>query len=195
MFLVAIGILVVCSVPIAGGRLTKLGDVELRGVPCIVGSLAVQVLIVTILPGGDPTLHRLLHVASYLLAGLFLFLNRRLPGLPLVALGALANAIAIFANNGVMPATAAALRAAGEPITTGTYTNSNVVAHARLPFLGDIFAIPKPLPLHNVFSIGDVCITLGVVIAVHTLCGSRIARRFTRRKGAGARRLDVTRSG
>jgi len=181
MFLVAIGILVVCSVPLAGGRLAKLGEVELRGVPCIVGSLVLQVLIVTIFPGGDATLHRLVHLASYLLAGVFLFLNRRLPGLPLVAVGALSNAIAIFANNGVMPATAAALRAAGEPITTGKYTNSNVVAHARVPFLGDIFAIPKPLPLHNVFSIGDVLITVGVVVAAHTLCGSRLARRPSRR--------------
>jgi len=177
VFLVAIGLLVLISVPLAGGRLSKLANIDLRGAGFIFGSLVLQVLIVTVFPGGNPTLHRALHLVSYLLAAAFLVANRHLPGLRYVAAGALANAVAIFANNGVMPATAGALRAAGDPVNTKTFMNSTLLAHPRVPLLGDIFAIPKAWPLHNVFSLGDICITIGAVIAVHSLCETRLSRR------------------
>jgi hypothetical protein len=48
-----------------------------------------------------------------------------------------------------------------------------VVAKPKLAFLGDIFAWPDPLPLHNVFSAGDVCILIGAAIVIHFVCGSR----------------------
>jgi hypothetical protein len=175
VFLFAIGVFALISVPLAGGRLAKLADVHVRGAGFIFCSLALQVLIVTIFPGGNPTLHRLLHLVSYGLAAAFLVANRHLPGLVFVAAGALSNATAIFANHGVMPATAGALRAAGEPATTKTFMNSTALAHPRLPFLGDIFAIPKAWPLHNIFSVGDICITIGVLVAIHTLCDSRLS--------------------
>jgi MFS family permease len=48
------------------------------------------------------------------------------------------------------------------------------VASARLPFLGDVFAVPRPLPFHNVFSVGDVCIAIGAAVIVHRACRSRL---------------------
>jgi Family of unknown function (DUF5317) len=33
-----------------------------------------------------------------------------------------------------------------------------------VPFLGDIFVWPRPLPLANVFSIGDAVIAVGAVL-------------------------------
>ena len=180
VFLVAFATLILISVPLTGGHLSKLADVHLRGTPVIVTALAIQVLIVTIFPGGNPALHRDLHLVSYLLIAVFLVANRHQPGLVVIAIGGLFNAIAIFANNGVMPATVGALRAAGDPINTKTFMNSTHLAHARVPFLGDIFAIPRSWPLHNVFSIGDVLIAIGAAIAIHTLCGTRLARRRLR---------------
>jgi len=182
VFLVAIGVLALISVPLAGGRLSRLADVRLHGTAFVFSSLALQVLIVTIFPGGDPALHRVLHLVSYLLAAAFLIANRHLPGLLVVAAGALSNATAIFANDGIMPATASALRAAGEPVNTKTFMNSTVLAHPHVPFLGDVFAIPKSWPMHNVFSIGDICITIGAVLAVHTLCDSRLSRLWSRHR-------------
>ena len=174
MFLAALAILILITVPLTGGRVSRLADVQLRWTPVIFAALAIQVLIVTIFPGGNQALHRDLHLFSYVLIAAFLLANRHQPGFLAIAAGALCNAIAIAANNGVMPASAGALRAAGEPTTTKAFMNSTVLAHPRMAFLGDIFAIPKTLPLHNVFSIGDVCIAIGAAIAIHTLCNTRL---------------------
>jgi len=180
VFLVVVIALAVLTVPLAGGRIANLAQLRFRWVPAILGALVVQIVIVSVLPDGAPTLHRLLYVASYALAAAFLVANRRIAGSHVVALGALLNTIAILANNGVMPASGAALRAAGIPASSSGFTNSTHVAHAHIQILGDIFAIPKPLPFHNVFSIGDICIALGVAIAIHTVTHSRLAPRRQR---------------
>lgn len=170
MFIVVFVALVLVTVPLAGGKLSRLADVDLRGVPVIVAALAIQIVIVSLVPGGDPTLHRVLHLASYGLAAAFLVVNRRTPGLPVIAMGALCNVAAIIANGGQMPASPGALRAAGESMKTSGFINSGIVAHPKLLVLGDIFAIPRSWPLHNVFSVGDVCIVVGATIAFHALC-------------------------
>jgi len=90
--------------------------------------------------------------------------------MPVIAMGALCNVAAIIANGGQMPASAGALRAAGEAVKTTGFINSGVVTHPKLIVLGDIFAIPRSIPLHNVFSVGDVCIVVGATIAFHALC-------------------------
>ena len=61
----------------------------------------------------------------------------------------------------------------------GEFANSAVLPDAKLQFLGDVFATPASLPLHNVFSIGDAILLIGVFVLVHSACGSRvIPRRF-----------------
>lgn len=52
---------------------------------------------------------------------------------------------------------------------------------ARLQFLGDIWATPSFLPVSNVFSVGDVVITLGVWVGLHRICGSRLVPARMRR--------------
>ncbi len=186
MFLVAVVVLSLVTVPLAGGRLSRLSDIRWRWTPVILAALAIQVVIVSVAPGGDHWWHRLLHLASYGLAAAFLWVNRREAGVLMVAIGALCNAIAIVANNGVMPASAGALRLAGEAPGAHGFENSTWLAHPRLLVFGDIFAIPSSWPLHNVFSIGDVCIALGAAIAIHSVCGSRLARRRRRPPAAEA---------
>ena len=61
---------------------------------------------------GSHALHVALHMTSYVLDAYFVFANRHL-WLPLVALGAGLNVLAIAVNGGVMPASASALRIAG----------------------------------------------------------------------------------
>jgi hypothetical protein len=180
VFLAAFVVLSLITVPLAGGRLSRLASVHLRWSPFIFGALAIQIVIVTLVPGGSPSLHRVLHLASYALAAAYLFANRRIAGMWMIALGALSNVVAIVANNGVMPASASAMRAAGEIPDTHGFINSTVLAHPKLLVLGDVFAIPKSWPLHNVFSIGDVCIAIGAAYAIHTLAGSRRLVRLTR---------------
>ena len=50
------------------------------------------------------------------------------------------------------------------------FENSNVVAGARLWWLGDVFAIPKGWPFANVFSVGDLIIVLAVAYLAHAWC-------------------------
>ncbi len=127
-------------------------------------------------PGGSPVLHRVLLIGSYVLAAVFVVANRRLPGMQVLGLGAALNLIAILANNGVMPASRSALRTAGMLTSSTGFLSSAAVLHPRLLFLGDVLAVPHDVPLANVYSIGDVCIAIGVAIAVHRLAGSRLGR-------------------
>ena len=172
MLLLAAALVAALAVRPAGGHLSALAQVHLRLVPAIMGALCLQVVIISVLPDGSPWLHRVLHVASYALAAAFLAANRRVRGMGIIALGAALNLVAILANDGVMPASRSALRAAGIAPSPG-FANSAAVAHPRLLPLGDVFFVPKPWPLHNVFSIGDLCIAVGVMIAVLALSGSR----------------------
>jgi hypothetical protein len=178
--LLAVVILSVVTVRPAGGSLSALGRAQLRYAPAIFGAIAVQIAIVAVFPGGSPWLHRALHVGSYALAGVFVVANRRVAGMRMLALGGTLNLIAILANNGVMPASRSALRTAGILTNSTNFLNSAAVAHPSLLFLGDILAVPHAVPLANVYSIGDVCIAIGVAIAIHGLAGSRLVPRSAR---------------
>ena len=111
-----------------------------------------------------------LHLVTFAFAAAFIFSNRSLPGVPLIAVGAGLNLAAFAANHGTMPASAWAWRTSGFPTMNGEFENSNVVSHARLQWLGDIFAIPKDWPLSNVFSVGDMIVVLAFAYFVHTWC-------------------------
>jgi len=180
LFLFAVVAIALITVPLTGGRLSALGQIRLRWVPAIFGALFVQVLL-SVFPDGSPALHRALHFGSYALAAAFVYANRRIPGVLVVGLGGLCNLIAITANLGVMPASVHAQRIAGIAEAHG-FANSAVVSHPKLLFLGDVFAIPKSWPLHNVFSIGDVILVFGVAVLVHVACGSRLAPRARSRR-------------
>ena len=54
------------------------------------------------------------------------------------------------------------------------FANSTAVAHPKLQFLGDVFALPSSWPLHNVFSVGDVLIVLGALVGAHVITRSRL---------------------
>jgi hypothetical protein len=174
LLLLAVVVVSVVTVRPAGGSLSALGRVRLRYAPAIFGALAIQIGILGLAPGGSPWLHRVLHVGSYLLAGVFVVANRRIAGMRMLALGATLNLIAILANGGVMPASRSALRTAGMLSNSNVFLNSAALQHPRLLFLGDVLAVPQAVPLANVYSIGDVCIAIGVAIAIHGLAGSRL---------------------
>ena len=171
MLLVYAALLILVTVPLAGGSLAALADVRLRGAWLVALALGVQIVIVSVLPGLAEEVFKPVHAATYgLLAG-FLWLNRGLPGIWIIGLGALANAVAIVANGGVMPAAPGALAAAGlAPEKSGAFVNSAAVQAPSLGWLGDVFAVPEALgPLANVFSAGDVVIAVGLAVALHRL--------------------------
>jgi hypothetical protein len=172
-------LLALASVPLAGGRLGALAELRFRAPALLVGAILAQVLIVSIFPQGSATFHSAVHVASYVLVAMWVVANRRIPWVWLVALGGASNFTAITANGGVMPADPDALAAAGLPVAPAEFTNSAAVAHPHLQFLGDVFWAPSSFPVSNVFSIGDLMIVLGALLAMHCVCASRLAlRRF-----------------
>lgn len=180
--IVALGLLLaVISVPLAGGHLTRAADLHFRA-PWVIGlALLIHVLILGLVPAGGMA-RPALNVGTFLLALGFLVLNRHIRGLRLLMLGAVLNAFVIGLNGGVMPANRTALRAAGIDPASIESANSAPRSGAHLAFLGDVFAVPEPLPLHNVFSVGDVLIVLGAGAILHVASESRLTRRSARPK-------------
>lgn len=123
-----------------------------------------------------------LHLTSYVTSAIALWVNRRLPGLLLIAAGGGTNAAVIALNGGTLPASAGALREAGYTVDPSQFKNSGVLVHPVLPWLGDIAATPTWLPFRNVISIGAAVILIGAAVLLHVTCRSRIhhALRFRR---------------
>ena len=169
MILVALAVGGLLTVPLTGGHLSRLAHLPLRGGWLAVVALALQVVIVTVAPNGSPVLHHALHLFSYALGGAFVWLNRRLPGMTLIGLGAAANALAITVNGGTMPASAWAERVAGLRLGHG-FQNSAPLAHPHLLWLGDIIPIPLPGSLANTLSAGDLVIVAGLLWLAHSAC-------------------------
>ena len=172
MIIPVAALLLLLSPALLGGRLRHLADFRLRGAGWIAITLVIQVAAVEIAVG-PKWLPAATHVATYGAAAVFLWANRRIPGLPVLGLGAACNGIAIAANRGTLPASAQALRRAGMSEQADKFVNSGVMAHPRLSFLGDVFSVPASWPLHNVFSVGDVLIVLGAGYASVRICGAR----------------------
>jgi Family of unknown function (DUF5317) len=179
VFLVAVVVLAAVTVPLFGGRLGALVEVRLRHVWAIFAALGLEVVAME-LPGLPDRLRAALLILAYPVGAIFLAANWRVPGMPLIALGAACNLLAIAANGGVMPASPTALAAAGLPVDAPGFQNSTALADPRLGFLGDVFFIPASWPLSNVFSVGDVLIALGILWALHGICRSRLAPSWAR---------------
>jgi uncharacterized protein DUF5317 len=149
-----------------GGQPSRLAELKLRYAWVCVLGLAVQLVLFS-----DAVTERIgdlgvpIYVVSTVLVAGAVAANYRIPGMAIVALGAFSNLVAIVANGGYMPTTAEALAASGFSEKT-VYSNSALLADPKLPWLTDIFAMPRWIPSHNVFSIGDVLIGLGVVIVI-----------------------------
>jgi hypothetical protein len=172
-------LLCLASVPLAGGRLGALAELRFRARWVLVASILAQIVIISVVPQGSAALHDAVHIGTYVAVAAFVVANRRIPWVWLVALGGALNFAAIVANGGIMPATPRALKAAGMVVDPAEFTNSRAVAHPHLQLLGDVFWLPSAWPVSNVFSVGDVLILLGALLAMHCVCGSRLAlRRF-----------------
>jgi len=158
---------------LGGGRLRNLEHLRFVWWPLAVGGLAVQIVLFA-----GPVAERvgpegaLVYVLSTLavMAALLRNISRRelsRPGLVVIAVGAALNLVAVVANGGAMPSAPEAWLAlngvAELPVTH--FSNSVLIGpDTLLPFLGDIFVWPRPLPLANVFSIGDAIIAVGAVM-------------------------------
>jgi hypothetical protein len=149
-----------------GGEVRRLSAVKLHWWPVIVSGLAFQVVLFT--PEVAERVGEvgpLLYVGSTVAVLAAVVRNWRLPAFPVIIAGGASNLTAIVANDGYMPASISAMESLGKHPPEG-YSNSVLALNPQLPFLTDLFAMPRWLPFANVFSIGDVLITVGVMWAI-----------------------------
>ena len=150
-----------------GGRVRNIEGVHFAWWQLALAGLAVQLVLFA-----DPVQVRIgaagpfIYVVSTLAVLAALLRNLRLPGLAVIAVGALLNLTAVLANGGYMPSSPDVwLELTGAAALPVSYY-SNVVLigpDTLLPFLGDIFLFPKPLPMATAFSIGDAVIAVGAL--------------------------------
>jgi hypothetical protein len=163
LYAIAIGLLLGSLV---GGRWSALGSIPFRWAPLILLGFVTQIVLFSdavaerVGAAGPP-----LYIVSTLMVGAAVVRNLRIPGMPLIVLGAASNVAAILANGGFMPAAPEALASLGKSAPT-IYSNSAVVAQPAFEFLTDRFALPRWLPFANVFSVGDILLGVGVVMLI-----------------------------
>jgi hypothetical protein len=150
-----------------GGRLERLSQMHFEWAWLAIAGLGIQVVLfsTTFADTFPPGVGEAVYVASTGMVLVAVWRNLAVPGLALVAVGAISNLAAVVANAGVMPTTPEALATAGLGPEEG-FSNSAVLADPALAPLTDIFAIPAGLPLANVFSVGDVLIAIGIVVTI-----------------------------
>jgi len=158
-----------------GGRPGNLARLSLRASWLFFAAIALQVVA---FPFGflpwrtHEAVATLLWLTSYALLIGAAVLNRRITGVPLVALGMGMNVVAVAANGGTMPVLPEAMHAAGGD--HATYANSTAAADPNLSWLVDRWAVPDWVPLANVFSVGDVLIAAGAAVIVLAAMGVRL---------------------
>ncbi len=168
---------------VLAGLLAGLGRAYWYKQPYIAPSLqAIWLVIVAFLPqlfiAYLPVTHQLFNnglasaslVVSMILFCVFAWINRRLPGMPILMVGLLLNFAAIAANGGWMPI---------NPQTANLLTGKDVlqsmnlgsrfgekdvllpVQNIHLEFLADRFLPPAWFPYKVAFSLGDILISIG----------------------------------
>lgn len=155
-----------------GGSFKKLSQAELRGVPLVFAGVLLQA-------GSTFAEREELHwlplalvLASFACVFAFAALNFNLPGMTLIALGALCNFLVISANGG-MPVSRDAIARAGldDPFSGPGATTVKGAHHAltddaKLRFLADVIPIRVTA---NVVSVGDIVIWAGLLLLLSQL--------------------------
>ena len=169
---------------LTGGKLAALGSAHIRLWPVALIGLLAQLLLfssplaVVVGPWGPS-----LYVLSTVAVLMALVVNLRQPGFWLIIIGALANFTVIVLNGGQMPAAPdawAALTGVAAVPTTDFSNSALAGPDTPLAFLGDNFVLPPPIPLANVFSIGDVLIGAGAALFVFQQMHGRVLPRLLR---------------
>jgi hypothetical protein len=105
------------------------------------------------------------YLISYLILLFAAVKNWSLFGMRIALLGIALNFTVILLNGGHMPAEAKLVARIGKSdlLITPFYPRSRPISpQTRLPFLGDTMILAKPYPFPQIFSLGDIFVTLGV---------------------------------
>jgi hypothetical protein len=177
MILLAVVLVSLAVALLRGGDLVRLGDVSIRCGWLVLAAFALQAYLVYV-PAGrttglrDPTAW--LHIGTYILLLIGIWLNRRLPGMAWILAGLALNLIVITANGGFMPITPEAVQTIGhvERVTSlaagqRVYLAKDVVLPRNQTLLwplSDVFVVALGFPFRTAFSLGDILVAVGVFL-------------------------------
>lgn len=113
------------------------------------------------------------HLLALLLIIIGLLINYELPGLILIAAGFFANFL-VIALNGKMPVDNSSLLSINNPekyfiISQKLSLSHGIFDNPKLRILSDIIAIKPPYPFARVISVGDIIISIGIIIYIYNL--------------------------
>ena len=184
MTVILLVIIAACLLGVArGGSMHNLAQLELVAWPLVFVAVAAQAAgafagALGVAHAG--TLYVAGMVTSATLVTVFVTRNRELPGMPLIALGFVLNALVVTLN-GAMPVAQEAADRVGIS-TVGLYRHADakhelIDSDTVLPGLADVIPVPLPGPLErgsNVVSVGDVVLAAGIgVLVVNALLAVR----------------------
>jgi hypothetical protein len=154
-----------------GGKFKYLGQTNINKWWLFLLSFAIEFGTIFAVSAGisvADSLSMYLHILSYIILFIGILYNCEHKSMWLVFLGSFLNFIVIAINGGAMPVSMEGLQRAGlddliRMINTGGIaTHQAITESTRLPFLADIFVLPKGYPFPKVLSIGDLLISVGI---------------------------------
>lgn len=110
------------------------------------------------------------HLLGLALVFLFIIVNYKKRGMTLIGFGLLLNMLAIMFN-GKMPVSLKALERVGnlrtlQIIEGGKSLSHGIFQNPKIFFLGDIIPLTKPYIMPKVISLGDIIISIGIIITL-----------------------------
>lgn len=110
-----------------------------------------------------------------LIYGLLIFvlvINHDLPGFKLTTVGVVLNAVVVLSNKGRMPVSIKGIEGLIKPEIIEELASHKDLAHVLMdettvfPILGDVIHLMSPYPFPKSISIGDIIMSLGIIVFV-----------------------------
>lgn len=112
---------------------------------------------------------------TFILMLVSLFLNRHLPGVKWVFVGALLNTLALILNNGFMPVSETAMKIADLDASFQGDSRHQSMEASPFWWLGDWIPVFTPVGTNYVMSVGDIFVGIGLILFIvrNSLKGQR----------------------
>lgn len=162
-----------------GGKLDNLGRFIFRSSFLLVFALILQLATsILISLGNERAINNrmILYIISYLMLFIVLFLNLNKKSVWLILIGSILNFAALVLNSGSMPIDLALLEKMGfenmyQSFKIGALPNYIDIgqAYSFTIHLAKKFATPAVYPLKQIFSLGDILISIGLLIFTQSI--------------------------
>lgn len=153
-----------------GGHIRRLAEVKLDFAGLAFAAIFLQYYVRLAGPRGwllIPALAPYVLATGFLCLFTVLWINRHLPGVPIIGLGAASNFVATFLNGGRMPVAAEAFVALGMNPDRGwehIFSHQLITQGTHLPWLADV--VPVKIPLLSPWLLPSTPMSLGDLVSI-----------------------------